>query len=127
VRKGLVEPSDLVTPPGRRQVFDGTPAFTRSEFEDRFERAVAGWGLPRPVMNAMVLGMEVDAHWPAHALVVELDHPHTHLNLESFEWDPIKQERLEDAGLRVRRVTEHRFRTRPLDVRFALERALDLR
>jgi len=127
VRAELIDPLTLRTPPGRRKVVHGAPVFTRSLFEDRFERAVVRWGLPAPMMNAIVLGMEVDAFWPDHALVVELDHPHTHFNLEAFEWDRVKQERLEEAGLRVRRVTEHRFRTRPHDVRAALERGLGLR
>ncbi len=127
VRAGLVDPLDLTAPRGRRAIAGGAPVFTRSEFEARFERAVVAWGLPAPTMNAWVLGMEVDAHWPEQRLVVELDHPHTHFNLEAFEWDRVKQERLEDAGLRVRRVTERRLRERPSEVRAALERALHRR
>ncbi len=49
------------------------PAVTRSELEEAFLALVDQAGLERPRMNTHVCGYEVDAHWPGHALAVEID------------------------------------------------------
>ncbi len=49
------------------------PALTRSELEEAFLALVDEAGLERPRMNTHVCGYEVDAHWPGHALAVEID------------------------------------------------------
>ncbi|HEY2603844.1 MAG TPA: hypothetical protein VGI67_19955 [Thermoleophilaceae bacterium] len=45
----------------------------RSEFERRFRAMCVTYRLEMPVMNTLVEGYEVDAHWPGTDLVVELD------------------------------------------------------
>src|SRR3954453_10304861 len=46
---------------------------TRSELERRFLTMIASAGLPRPAVNAVVAGHEVDVLWSPQRLVVELD------------------------------------------------------
>jgi very-short-patch-repair endonuclease len=86
---------------------------------------VREWGLPLPERNQRVGPWEVDFIWRAQRLVVELDDPFTHLDPDSFERDRLKDERLEDAGLRVRRVTADRLMRHPGDVRAMLARRLE--
>jgi very-short-patch-repair endonuclease len=50
---------------------------TRSDLEERFRALLLRANLPRPVLNATIeLGeqkIEVDALWPDHKLIIELD------------------------------------------------------
>ena len=66
-------------------------------------------GLPMPLVNHRVQGYEVDAYWPAWALVVELDSRSFHSSPTAFEADPVRDARLQRAGLRVLRVTWRRL------------------
>lgn len=50
-----------------------SPAFTRSEAEERFLDLIRSAGLRPPETNAIVRGFEVDAVWRAERLVVEID------------------------------------------------------
>ena len=79
--------------------------FTRSELEERFLALIDGAGLPRPALNALVEGLEVDAVWRAARLVVELDARSTHDTVEAFERDRERDRRLQLAGWRPIRVT----------------------
>jgi very-short-patch-repair endonuclease len=49
------------------------PEPTRSVLEDRFLPLLRKHGLPTPQINVDVCGYRVDAHFPDHSLVVELD------------------------------------------------------
>ena len=51
------------------------PTFTRSPLEDRFAEFLRDrlGDLPAPLTNVSVLDHEVDAYWPSHRLVVEMD------------------------------------------------------
>ena len=111
-------------PPGRRRVVVAPHRFTRSGFERRFLSSLTAWGLPLPETNQLVAGWEVDCLWRDRALVVELDSAHTHLNHASFESDRRKDEALDAAGLTVRRITDVRLGTRPLEVRALMTRLL---
>ena len=62
-------------------------------------------GLPSPIVNAAVEGMEVDFHWPAHGLVVEIDGFEYHRTRAAFERDRERDLALQLAGLRVVRLT----------------------
>src|SRR5207302_6414175 len=46
---------------------------SRSELEDAFLRFCERYGFPRPLTNVMVGGYLVDAYFPSHKLIVELD------------------------------------------------------
>jgi hypothetical protein len=51
------------------------PHPTRSLAEHDLLDLIHDLGLPSPLINHVVAGRERDFHWPAHALVVELDGP----------------------------------------------------
>ena len=81
------------------------PDITRSELEERFLALVAEAGLPRPEVNAVVAGYEVDFLWRRQRLVVETDGAATHLTPTAFEEDRRRDAALQVAGLRVVRFT----------------------
>jgi very-short-patch-repair endonuclease len=83
---------------------------TRSAFEDAFLTFCARHHLPRPEINAIVAGYEVDAYWPAKRLIAELDGEEFH---QDFEADRAKDADLVEAGLRVVRVTWDRLIQQP--------------
>jgi very-short-patch-repair endonuclease len=67
--------------------------------------------LPRPEVNAIVAGYEVDMLWRSHRLVAELDGRDYHE--ARFETDREKDANLVAAGYRVLRVTWERLMDRP--------------
>ena len=83
----------------------GEPDVTRSELEERFLALVAEAGLPRPEVNARVLGSEVDFLWRDRRLIVETDGAATHLTARAFEEDRRRDVDLHAAGYRVLRFT----------------------
>ena len=64
---------------GRSRAFDPELIRTRSETEARFYCACVEAGLPRPLVNRLVsageAAFEVDLHWPAARLILEVDSP----------------------------------------------------
>jgi very-short-patch-repair endonuclease len=79
---------------------------TRSGLEDDFLDLCDRFEIPRPRVNAMVEGFEVDFCWPDERLIVETDGRH-HLTRAAFERD-----RARDAWLLVRGWRVMRFTTR---------------
>jgi hypothetical protein len=71
---------------------------TRSPQEAAFPDLCASFGFPRPVMNAVVLGMEIDATFPDQGVAVELDSRAFHRGVISREDDHEKRARLAAAG-----------------------------
>jgi very-short-patch-repair endonuclease len=67
-------------------------------------------------MNARVAGYEVDAYWPAHKLVVEIDGWRYHRTRRRFEDDRRKDAALTVAGHRVIRITARRLHYEPYSV-----------
>jgi very-short-patch-repair endonuclease len=90
--------------------------FTRSEAERRLKALCRRAQLPAPRTNAIVAGYEVDAYWPAHDLVVEVDGYGYHGTRQAFERDRRKDAALQTAGYRVVRITWRRLTTEPLAV-----------
>jgi len=82
---------------------------TRSELEHRFLELCRAAGLPRPAVNAVIAGYEVDALWPSARVVVELDGYAFHRTREAFERDRVRDGALQLAGYRVLRVTHRRL------------------
>jgi hypothetical protein len=76
---------------------------TRSELERRLLHLVDEAGLPRPEVNAIVAGEEVDLLWPGVA--VELDGRASHGITAAIARDAAKDDRLRALGLRVLRFT----------------------
>ncbi len=105
-RKGLVTL--------RRLIAAATaPATTRSPLEDRFAEF---WrdhlaDLPEPLTNVMILDREVDAYWPGHRLVVELDGFSTHAHRAAFESDRARDAAMQAAGYRVIHLTHRQLET----------------
>jgi very-short-patch-repair endonuclease len=87
----------------------GGTTITRSELEEAFIELVDKAGLPRPEINALVEGYEVDAVWRAARLVVELDGRDTHGTAAAFETDRERDRHLVAAGWRPIRVTSRQM------------------
>ena len=86
---------------------------TRSELEERVLALCARMGVPRPLVNAVVAGLEVDFYWPASGLVVEADSRRHHLSPSAFERDRERDAILLRHGLRVLRLTHARIEREP--------------
>jgi hypothetical protein len=89
---------------------------TRNDLEDLFLEVCAAHGLPRPEVNTVLHGHEVDFLWREAGLVVELDGRAAHLTRRAFEEDRLRDAKLTVAGQRVLRVTPRRLDTAPEDV-----------
>ena len=97
------------------------------ELQRRFRRLCHGAGLPMPVEEAEVLGLEVDFLWPEQRLVVETDGAATHLTRKAFERDRARDVDLALAGYLVLRFTHRQVTAAPGDVAAKLRRALSAR
>lgn len=107
----------------RAALADG-PTFVRSEAERRLLAVIRAAGLPRPRTNVRVAGFEVDAHWSAARLVVEVDGYAFHSGREAFERDRLRDQRLQAAGCVVLRFTWRQLTERPEAVAATLGAAL---
>jgi very-short-patch-repair endonuclease len=99
-------------------------AMTRSELEERFLALVTKWKLPRPRVNAIIAGHEVDFYWPTHRLIVETDSAATHPTPTAFENDRARDAHLTALGYRVTRLTWRQLTERPHEVAQLLRRLL---
>jgi very-short-patch-repair endonuclease len=68
----------------KRLIGDSQKEHTRSELERAFRRLIKRHKLPMPLINVHVAGERVDAYFPDHQLIVELDGGLTHGN----DWRP---------------------------------------
>jgi hypothetical protein len=82
----------------------GTDDF-RSRMEITFAQLCDDHGLPRPVVNGLVLGERVDFHWPDTTLVVETDGFAFHAMPTTFANDRRRDQKLTLAGYTVVRLT----------------------
>lgn len=92
----------------------------RSWLEERFLDLVLDAGLPRPLFNAPATGFEVDALWPDHGVVVELDGWADHKEREAAARDRDKTNRLQVAGYVVLRFLYGDVVSRPAEVAGAI-------
>ena len=86
---------------------------TRSGFEDDFVVFAARYGLPPPQINTTVNGYEVDAYFPEHGLIVELDGWNFHRDRGSFESDRERDAHQLQHGLSTIRITKDRMTQTP--------------
>jgi very-short-patch-repair endonuclease len=100
------------------------PALTRSEAEERLLALLRAGGLPEPDTNARVGPYEVDFLWRTERLAVEVDGYAFHSSRAAFERDRRRDAELQDAGLRVRRVTWAQIVHEPEALLVRLARAL---
>ena len=99
---------------------------TRSELEERFLAFCADRGIPRPVVNGVLHGIEVDFHWPGVPFAVELDGWAFHRGRRPFERDHERDAHLAAAGVFTLRFTDLQLRERPGEVAAALQAPLSM-
>jgi very-short-patch-repair endonuclease len=98
--------------------------YTRSAAERRLRELLRDAGLARPRFNEPLLGYVVDALWPEHRLVVEVDGYAYHRHRKAFENDRRRDQELVAAGYRVIRVTWLQLRDRPISVITSIAQAI---
>jgi very-short-patch-repair endonuclease len=108
-----------------------SPEPTRSELESRFRALCQAANLPTPRMNSHIAlrsGLtEVDALWPEHRLIAELDGGAAHRTTHAFENDRRRDAALAARGYLVVRFTWQRITNEPRDVSEELRYVLALR
>jgi very-short-patch-repair endonuclease len=102
----------------------GRIQLTRSPLEDRFVALLDRYKLPRAHMNHMLGDIEVDACWPWHRLVVELDGYAFHNTTAAFQSDRVRDNDLVRLGYVVMRFTHADVVRRADDVAARLADAL---
>lgn len=90
-----------------------TAARAKSDLEARFLDLIREHELPMPIVNGMVGGYEVDAHWPGTTLIVELDSWAFHRSKRSFHADRAKWLDLRSQGFDVLTITDPMLRREP--------------
>ena len=100
------------------------PPWTQSALERAFLELIRAHGLPEPRCNVFVDGDLVDAHWPLHNLIVEVDGWKYHRTHRAFEEDHAKTLRLQVAGRQVARFTARQVFKQPQYVADTLEALL---
>ena len=96
--------------PGVQKLRSITPTtrLTRSQLEDAFLTYCTEHRLPHPQTNTTAAGYEIDALWPEHGLVAELDGYEFHHTRIDIADDNTKAQDLQAAGLTVARINgEH--------------------
>jgi len=76
-------------------------AYTNGELEERFLRWCERWKVPLPKFNVRLHGVTVDAYWPQHGLVVELDGHANHSSHAQLRRDRARDLELRSHDLRV--------------------------
>jgi len=89
------------------------PVMNRSPLEDRFSEFCREHlaDLPAPLTNISILDHEVDAYWPGHRLVVEMDSWEFHSHRAAFESDRARDAKMQAEGYRVIRLTHRQLET----------------
>ncbi len=94
------------------QLHDVAPRIHQG-LEAHFLDLVRAAGLPEPLVNHVVVGVEVDFHWPAQRVIVETDGWAFHRSRAAFEADRTRDATLLAAGWRVLRITHERLAREP--------------
>jgi very-short-patch-repair endonuclease len=76
-------------------------AYTNGELEERFLHWCERRKVPLPKFNARLHGVVVDAYWPEHGLVVELDGHANHSSRAQLRRDRARDLKLRSHDLRV--------------------------
>ena len=107
--------------PGRRQLHileaalaarEHGSAGTKSGNERTLRRLIAAAGLPEPVSNVHVEGIEVDLLWPDRRLCAEVD-GHGHGRKRTRREDRLRQRLLEALGYTVVRIADEEIERSP--------------
>jgi very-short-patch-repair endonuclease len=89
---------------------------SRSDLERMFLKLCRQAGFPRPLVNTLIEGHEVDFIWPDKGLIVEIDSYAYHHTRKAFETDRQRDAHLQIARHRVVRVGDRWLATRPDEV-----------
>jgi very-short-patch-repair endonuclease len=103
---------------------DNASGFTRSKAERILRGLLRSANLPLPRFNARVAGYEVDAFWPEHRLVIEVDGYAYHGHRAQFERDRRKDLALTAAGYRVIRLSWRQLTQEPFALIAVISSAL---
>lgn len=87
----------------------GTGSPLENRFAEFYREHLAD--LPAPLTNVSILDHEVDAYWPSHRLVVEMDSWEFHHHRAAFEHDRARDAAMQAAGYRVIRLTHRQLET----------------
>ena len=105
---------------------DNASGYTRSKAERILRTLLRAANLPLARFNTRVAGYEVDAFWPEHRLIVEVDGYAYHGHRAQFERDRKKDLALTAAGYRVIRVSWRQLTNEPFALVAVLSAALSL-
>jgi very-short-patch-repair endonuclease len=108
----------------RALISDNETGFTRSKAERLLRRLIRQANLPEPRFNVPFRQYELDAVWPEHRIVLEVDGYNYHGHRAQFESDRRKDMALMAAGYRVIRVTWRQLCNEPLAVVAVIATAL---
>jgi hypothetical protein len=97
---------------------------TRSDLEPIFLALCDAHDLPRPLVNHIVEGKEVDFFWPDQRLIVETDGRATHFTIAAYEGDRARDAHLLTLGYRTMRVSYRQARREAATVAARLEALL---
>jgi very-short-patch-repair endonuclease len=86
---------------------------TRSELEDDFFALCRRYGLPTPISNTEIEGVEVDMHFSGTRLIVELDCYDYHRTPYEFDSDRRRDAYLKTKGYEILRVSDEWFNSDP--------------
>jgi very-short-patch-repair endonuclease len=106
------------------QRLDPLKAMTRSELERRAIKLLQHHALPRPAVNTPRGPYQLDLHWPARALIVELDGRAFHDTSAAFERDRRRDANHVVQGQRTLRFTWRQLTQDPSWVADCLTRVL---
>jgi hypothetical protein len=98
---------------------------TNSWLEDAFLPFLAAYELPTPLINTKVNGVQVDAYFPDHNLIVELDGWPWHKDRHAFETDRERDAHHLAPGTPTVRITSRRIEHTPDREAARLQRILD--
>jgi Transcriptional regulator, AbiEi antitoxin len=98
---------------------------TRSELENRFLNFCADHHLPTPITNITIAGYLVDAYFPDHGLIIEIDGWDYHNTRQAFESDRNRDADTLLAGLATIRITAERMKNTPGQEADRLRRILE--
>jgi very-short-patch-repair endonuclease len=98
--------------------------YTVSEAEHRLRRLVEEADIEKPAFNLYLEGLRVDAYWPRHRVVVEVDGYRAHGHRQAFERDRGRDAKLVRAGYIVLRFTWRQLTGRPLAVAVTIAQTL---
>jgi very-short-patch-repair endonuclease len=103
---------------------DDDPPLLQSRAEQAFRALVRDYHLPQPQFNVYIEDELVDAVWPEHRLIVEVDGWRYHRSKRSFTADRARDRKLVRAGWRVVRFTGDDVADRPEQVAAELSELL---